>query len=88
MIRNTKDRSERSPWLRIHLNLMLQEDLCAEHFGLAGADADPLLAAIAEAGYEGVQFVESATPAQLAACARLGMGKCGSGRVNAVNRLC
>ncbi len=82
MIRNTGDGSGRAPRLRSYLNLMSLEDLSAAHFALADAEADPLFAAIAEAGYEGVQFVEPATPAQLVACARLGLGKCGSGRVN------
>jgi hypothetical protein len=72
MIPNTSDGSSRPPRLRCYLNLMALEDLPVE----------APLEAIAQAGYEGVQFTEPVTPQQLAACNRLGLGKAGSGRVN------
>jgi hypothetical protein len=39
-------------------------------------------AAIHQAGYDGVQFVEPLDTAALASCRALGLGACGSGRVN------
>ena len=73
MIRNTCDGSARPPRLRCYLNLMTLEDL---------PPMEAPLEAIAAAGYEGVQFTEQVTAGQAAACARLGLGKAGAGRVN------
>jgi sugar phosphate isomerase/epimerase len=41
------------------------------------------LAQIADAGYDGVQFVEELRDEEAAECERLGLGRCGLGRVNA-----
>ncbi|MGE5645191.1 MAG: sugar phosphate isomerase/epimerase family protein [Acidobacteriota bacterium] len=71
MIANTNDGSAAPPRLRCYFNLMALE-------GLAGKGFE----AIREAGYEGVQFVEPATEADLARCRGLGLGVCGSGRIN------
>lgn len=59
------------PALRCYLNLMSLEGL-----------APRSLSQIAEAGYEGVQFVEPLRPEEAAECERLGLGRCGLGRVN------
>ncbi|MCU1233265.1 MAG: hypothetical protein JWP63_1232 [Candidatus Solibacter sp.] len=71
MIRNTSDGDSGAPSLRCYLNLM----------SLEGAPVD--FEAIAEAGYEGVQFAAPATAKQQSACARWGLGKASLGRVNA-----
>lgn len=82
MIPNTNDGTSTPPRMRCYLNLMTLEDLPAHSSGPAAADCDARLAAIRQAGYEGVQFIEPATREQLAACARLNLRKAGSGRVN------
>lgn len=71
-----------TPGLRVYLNLMSLEDLPAWSASPRTREPERLLAAIGEAGYEGVQFIGPVTPAEQAACARLGLGKCGLGRVN------
>ncbi len=68
--------------MRCYLNLLTLEDLPPWSSAPATREVDPLFEAILQAGYQGVQFTEPATPAQQAACARLGLGKAGSGRVN------
>jgi sugar phosphate isomerase/epimerase len=73
---NTNDGSVRRPRLRSYLNLMSLEELPVAR------EEDALFEEILRAGYEGVQLVEPATAGQLALCARLGLGKCGLGRVN------
>jgi len=83
MIPNTNDGSPAAPRMRCYLNLMTLEDLPAHASGPAAGDWDAALAAIREAGYEGVQFIAPATKEQLAACVRLNLGRAGSGRVNA-----
>ncbi len=82
MIPNTNDGSPAPPRMRCYLNLMTLEDLPAHASGPAAAGWDAALAAIREAGYEGVQFIEPATKQQLAACVRLNLGRAGSGRVS------
>ncbi|HTX39430.1 MAG TPA: hypothetical protein VME43_30640 [Bryobacteraceae bacterium] len=68
--------------LRSYLNLMTLNDLPPHSTGPATRDPEPLFEAIRQAGYQGVQFTDPATPAQQAACVRLGLGQAGSGRVN------
>jgi sugar phosphate isomerase/epimerase len=70
------------PHLRCYLNLMTLEDLPPWSSAPATREVEPLFEAIQRAGYEGVQFTEPATVAQQAACARLGLGRAGLGRVN------
>lgn len=82
MIRNTSDGSTRPPCMRCYLNLMALEDLPPESSAPSTRDAEQLFEAIRQAGYAGVQLIEPATSAQQAACARLGLGKAGLGRVN------
>ena len=81
-IRNTSDGSASKPALRCYLNLLALEDLPANSSGPATGSVDLLFESIGRAGYQGVQFVAPATDEQLAACARLGLGRAGSGRVN------
>lgn len=82
MIPNTNDGTAAPPRMRCYLNWMTLDDLPASSTGPATADCDARLAAIGQAGYEGVQFVAPLTKEQSAACARLHLGKAGSGRVN------
>jgi len=82
MIRNTCEDSALPPRLRCYLNLMALRDLPAESAAPATREVEPLFEAIRRAGYEGVQLIEPATAEQQSACARLGLGKCGLGRVN------
>ena len=82
IVRNTSDGNTRPPSLRTFLNLMTLEDLPPDSSAPSTREVEPLFEAILQAGYEGVQFTQAATPAQQAACARLGLGKAGSGRVN------
>lgn len=82
MIPNTNDRSVAPPRMRCYLNCMTLDDLPASSTAPAAAAWDARLAAIRQAGYDGVQFVDPLTSEQLAACARLNLGKVGSGRVN------
>lgn len=81
-VRNTTRPGAAQPALRCYLNLMSLEDLPASSAAPVTRDPGTLFEAIAAAGYDGVQLIAPAEPAQLAACARLGLGKCGSGRVN------
>jgi hypothetical protein len=71
-----------TPGLRVYLNLMSLEDLPVWSAAPVTREPEPLLTAIREAGYEGVQFIGPVTAAEQAACKRLGLGKCGLGRVN------
>ena len=82
MIADANDGSSAPPRMRCYLNVMTLEDLPASSFGPRAADPDVWLAAVREAGYEGVQFIEPLTNKQSAACARLKLGKAGSGRVD------
>ncbi len=81
-IRNTSDGSASQPALRCYLNLMSLEDLPANSSVPATGSVDRCSKRSARAGYHGVQFVAPAKREQLAACARLGLGRAGSGRVN------
>lgn len=75
MIRNTSDESGLAPRMRCYFNLMaLEED--------ATAPAGDALEAIRAAGYEGVQFIAPVGAKEIRACERLGLGRCGLGRVN------
>jgi hypothetical protein len=75
MIRCTNDGTEAAPRLRCYFNLMaLEED--------ASVPAGPPLEAIRAAGYEGVQFIAPVSAEEIAECERLGLGRCGLGRVN------
>lgn len=71
MIPNTNDHTSRAPRLRSYLNLLSLEGLPPT--GLSD---------IKNAGYDGVQFTEPATEAQLSECRSLGLGMVGSGRIN------
>jgi len=82
MIRNTTTGGSGAPALRCYLNLLSLEDLPAGSSAPATRETSPLFEAIAAAGYQGVQLVSPATPEQLAACARLKLGKANLGRVN------
>lgn len=77
MIPNTNDGSTAPPRLRCYFNLMALEGLPAKGFD-----------AIRAAGYEGVQFVEPAAAPDVALCRRLGLGVCGSGRINEPHEAC
>ena len=81
-IRNTSDGNASQPALRCYLNMLALEDLPANSTGPATDSVDLPFESIGRAGYQGVQFVAPATREQLAACARLGLGRAGSGRVN------
>lgn len=82
MIPYTNDGGRARPRLRTYFNLMALEDLPQESAGPQPGPLEAQLEAIAGAGYEGVQFVEPATLAQLRRCEQLGLGRCGFGRVN------
>ena len=71
MIPNTNDGGVQAPRLRSYLNLLALEGL-----------PPTSLSDIKAAGYDGVQFIEPATEAQLAECRSLGLGMAGSGRIN------
>ena len=79
---NTSDGSARPPRLRCYLNLMASRICRPIPWLLPRARWNRCSRPFSQAGYEGVQFTEAATAAQQAACARLGLGKAGSGRVN------
>lgn len=68
--------------LKTYLNLMALEDLPEWSAGPKTREPRALLAAVREAGYEGVQFIAPLTAAERAACEGLGLGRCGLGRVN------
>ena len=73
MIANTNDGSVAAPRLRCYMNLL----------ALNGLDVGPdRFAAIHEAGYDGVQFVEPVSAEDAAACAALGLGQAGHARIN------
>lgn len=82
MIPNANDGSSVPPRMRCYLNWMTLDDLPAGSTGPTATDSEGRLAAIRQAGYEGVQFIAPLTREQSAACARLNLGKVGSGRVN------
>jgi hypothetical protein len=82
MIPNTNDGTSAPPRMRCYLNWTTLDDLPASSTGPAAAAWDARLTAIRQAGYQGIQFVEPPTREQLAGCARLNLGKAGSGRVN------
>ena len=82
MIENANDGSAAAPRMRCYLNWMTLDDLPVGLTGPAATDSEGRLAAICEAGYEGVQFIAPLTKEQSAVCARLKLGKAGSGRVN------
>ncbi len=82
MIANTNDGGAAAPALRRYLNWMTFEDLPAFSTAPKTREFEALLAAIREAGYEGVQFVAPVTSAERAACARPHLGYASSGRVN------
>jgi len=69
----TNDGSGRAPGLRCYFNLLALNGLPAR--------AD-WLAALAEARYDGAQFVEPLTAGQAASCEQLGLGCAGGGRIN------
>jgi hypothetical protein len=75
MIPNTSDGSGLPPRLRCYFNLMALEDD-------ATVPPGPPLEVIRQAGYDGVQFIAPAGPDELRDCERLGLGRCGLGRVN------
>ena len=81
-IRNTSSGGAGAPALRCYLNLMALDDLPASSAAPKTREVEPLLESIAQAGYQGVQFIAPATREQLAACDKLGLGRAGSGRVN------
>ncbi|MHB1022243.1 MAG: sugar phosphate isomerase/epimerase family protein [Acidobacteriaceae bacterium] len=60
--------------LRCYMNWLALDGL--------GPFAEGPLAAIRQAGYDGVQFVDFPSPAEVAAARALGLGVCGSARVN------
>jgi hypothetical protein len=64
------------------MNLMALKDLPEDGGGPKSSDVEAQIEAVAVAGYEGVQFIEPASGAQIAACERLRMGRAGLGRVN------
>lgn len=68
--------------LKTYLNLMALEDLPEWSAAPKTREAKPLLEAIRDAGYEGVQFIAPLKPEERAACESLGLGRCGLGRVN------
>ncbi len=79
MIPNTNDGTERSPRLRCYLNLLALRGMSEfpEHQA-----ARERFETIAQAGYEGVQFVEPLSDSDAALCGEFGLGRAGGGRVN------
>lgn len=73
--------SARDPQLRVYMNLMALDSLPPDSAGPHGSFRQKL-EALKEAGFDGVQFATVAEKDQLAACASLGLGFAGSGRVN------
>jgi hypothetical protein len=71
VILNTNDGTAAVPRLRCYMNLMALEALPAVGFE-----------SIKHAGYDGVQFVEPAGSADVAACRGLGLAMAGSGRIS------
>lgn len=67
--------------LRCYMS-MLALDSMADRSSEKYKSFEDQLAMLAEAGFDGVQFVETATAKQLAACRAMGMGFAGSGRIN------
>lgn len=59
------------------MNWLALEGMNSVHF------AQGRVAAIREAGYDGIQFIDPIDPAALKEARALGLGVCGSGRVNA-----
>ena len=82
MIPNANDGSATPARMRCYLNLMTLEGLPPDSSGPATTDWEARLAAICDAGYEGIQFTEPATKEQLASCARSKLGRVGGGRIN------
>src|SRR6185312_4201573 len=79
MILNTNDGTQQQPRLRCYLNLLALRGMreFPEH-----QTAHDRFQAIADAGFEGVQFVEPLGDSEAALCAELGLGRAGGGRVN------
>ncbi len=69
--------------LKTYLNLMALEDLPEWSAAPKTREARPLLEALREAGYEGVQFIAPLKAEERAACEQLGLGRwdapCGLG---------
>jgi hypothetical protein len=82
MIGNTNDGTVAPPALRRYFNLMALDDLPAFSTVPETREPEALLAAIRDAGYDGVQFIAPVTHAERAACTRLGLGYASLGRVN------
>ena len=82
MIRNTNDGSQAAPAMRCYLNLMSLEAMDGFPAGPHVTDAKARLAAIKEAGYDGVQFIDKVSAAEIRACESLGLGRASLGRVN------
>jgi sugar phosphate isomerase/epimerase len=68
--------------LRCYLNLMTLEDLPDWSAGPKTREPEPLLAAIRDSGYDGVQFIAPLRREERDACDRLNLGRAGLGRVN------
>jgi sugar phosphate isomerase/epimerase len=79
MIPNTNDGTQRQPGLRCYLNLLALRGM--PEFPEQQPVRDRF-ETIADAGYEGIQFVEPPGHAEAALCAELGLGRAGGGRVN------
>lgn len=79
MIPNTNDGTVRPPRLRCYLNLLALRGM--PEFP-QGQSAKERFETIAEAGYDGVQFIEPINGADRAICQQLGLGRASGGRVN------
>ncbi len=78
----TRDDSGQPPRLRLYLNLMALDALPDWSKGPHTHEFSARFTAIRDAGYDGVQFVEPMEPGQRSVCEKLGLGVCGSGRIN------
>lgn len=71
----------REPELRCYMNRMALDSFPKDATGPKGA-FEQQLEQLAEAGFQGIQFAEPGSAAELAACRGLNMGIAASGRVN------
>lgn len=83
MIRNTGGGGTAAPALNCYLNLMSIEDLPDDSAAPRDRSTQPILEGVRAAGYDGVQFIAPVTSEERTLCARLGLGACSLGRVNA-----
>lgn len=69
--------------LRSYMNLMAFDYLPQSSMGHISGGFRQRLEAVQQAGFQGVQFARRATHEELSDCIQLGLGRAGSGRINA-----